>query len=204
MFACKSCGLMLEASSYRVHKQGYRIGKCRSCEAAYQRDFYAKGGEKTRARKREHMARKREADPIAARAYSNAHRAKHKDRINKKVREQTSSRIFWARALRLRNGISARDLAILWKSQRGRCALSGRRLGRDAEIDHKTPRARGGLDRLDNLQWVTPEANKAKRDLTDAEFMALCIDCARWIGERIEQVEAILGAQPNQQERRAA
>ena len=35
------------------------------------------------------------------------------------------------------------------------------------------------------------EASKAKRDLTDAEFMALCIDCARWIGERIEAVEAI-------------
>ena len=30
------------------------------------------------------------------------------------------------------------------------------------------------------------------------------VNCARWIGERIEQVEAILGAQPNQQERRAA
>ena len=29
------------------------------------------------------------------------------------------------------------------------------------------------------------------------------VNCARWIGERIEQVEAILGAQPNQQERRA-
>ena len=30
------------------------------------------------------------------------------------------------------------------------------------------------------------------------------VNCAGWIGERIEAVEAILGAQPNQQERRAA
>ena len=29
-------------------------------------------------------------------------------------------------------------------------------------------------------------------------------NCARWIGERIEAVEAVLDAQPNQQERLAA
>ena len=40
--------------------------------------------------------------------------------------------------------------------------------------------------------------------LTDAEFLRLCINCARWIGERIEALEAISGAQPNQQERREA
>ena len=203
MFACKTCGLTLSAEHYRIHKRGYRIGKCRSCEAAYQRAFYANGGEKTRTRKREYMASLRMEKPNEIRAYQSAYRSKHRERINAKTRENTAKRIFWARALRLRNGISARDLARLWKEQRGRCALSGDKLGRDAEIDHKTPRAKGGKDRLDNLQWVTPIANRAKRDLTDAEFLRLCINCARWIGERIEAVEAILGAQPNQQERRA-
>jgi len=86
-------------------------------------------------------------------------------------------------------------LARLWKEQRGLCALSGEKMGRDAEIDHKMPRARGGTDYIGNLQWVTPIANMAKRDLTDAEFAELCRTCARWIGERIEAVEAITAQQ---------
>ena len=141
--------------------------------------------DQVRAAKRAHMANKRAADPEAARAYQNGHRAKHRERINAKTRADTARRLFWARALRLRNGITARDLARLWKRQRGLCALTGARLDRTAEIDHKTPRARGGADVLENLQWVTPVANRAKRDLTDAEFLTLCQTCVRWIGRRI-------------------
>ena len=32
-----------------------------------------------------------------------------------------------------------------------------------------------------------PEANRAKRDLTDIEFHALCTDSVRWSGERIQR-----------------
>ncbi len=160
--------------------------------------------EQVRQSKAQHMAAKRARDPDTHRAYQNEQRRKNREAINAKVREQTAARLFWARALRLRNGITAFDLASIWRKQRGMCALTGRKLDRTAELDHKHPKARGGKDELSNLQWVTREANRAKRDLTDAEFLALCQDCARWIGERIEAVEAILGAQPNQQERRAA
>jgi 5-methylcytosine-specific restriction endonuclease McrA len=86
---------------------------------------------------------------------------------------------------------SARDLAAIWKSQRGRCALTGRRLDRTAQLDHKTPRARGGGDEAANLQWLCEAANLAKRDLTDAEFAAMCGEVMRWIGERIAAVEAV-------------
>jgi CRISPR/Cas system Type II protein with McrA/HNH and RuvC-like nuclease domain len=142
-----------------------------------------------RESKRKHMANKRIANPVAARNYQNSHRAKHKDRINAKTRKETARRIFWARALRLRNGITAQMLAKLWKEQRGRCALSGEKMNRTAEVDHKLPRARGGTDVIQNLQWVMPIPNRAKRDLTDAEFLALCQSCARWIGERIQMIE---------------
>jgi 5-methylcytosine-specific restriction endonuclease McrA len=182
---------MLPAESFRVHKRGYRIGKCKPCEAAYQREFYANGGEKTRERKRRHMAKLRAEQPERLRATQREWTEANRDRINAKVREETARRIFWARALRLRNGITAKMLASLWGQQRGLCALSGQKLGRDAEIDHKLPRARGGADHIGNLQWVTPLANRAKRDLTDAEFLALCQACARWIGERIAAVESI-------------
>lgn len=85
MFACKTCGLTLSAEHYRIHKRGYRIGKCRSCEAAYQRAFYANGGEKTRTRKREYMASLRMEKPNEIRAYQSAYRSKHRERINAKT-----------------------------------------------------------------------------------------------------------------------
>ena len=159
--------------------------------------------EQIREAKRKHMAEKRAANPEAARAYQNVNRAKNKDRINAERRSHHITRLFWTRALKFR-GVTAFDLAKIWRKQRGLCALTGRKMDRSAQVDHKMPLARGGSDDLSNLQWTTPEANRAKRDLTDIEFHALCMDAARWIGERIEAVEAILGAQPNQQERREA
>ena len=81
---------------------------------------------------------------------------------------------------------TASDLAKLWKAQRGLCALTGRKMDRSAQVDHKLPLARGGKDDLSNLQWTTAEANRAKRDLTDIEFHALCTDSVRWIGQRID------------------
>lgn len=87
---------------------------------------------------------------------------------------------------------STADLARLWKDQRGLCALTGRRLNREnAHLDHIVAKARGGSDGIGNLRWVCIEANLAKRELSDAEFTALCADVMRWIGERIQAVEAL-------------
>lgn len=147
--------------------------------------------EETREAKRAWMARRWVENPEIMRAKAREFRARNRDRINAATRESTAKRIFWARALRLRGGISARDLARIWREQKGRCALTGRKLDRTAEIDHRLPKARGGTDDLSNLRWVTREANRAKRDLTDAEFAALCRDCAEWIGERIAAVDAL-------------
>ncbi len=141
------------------------------------------------ARKYEQIRAKREQNPDAVREYQKLWRARNRDRINAELREQVARRLFWGRALRLR-GVSAFDLWKLWKSQRGRCALSGRKLDRSAEIDHKIPKVRGGKDDLANLQWTTVEANRAKRDLTDDEFFALCSDvCGRLIFDRMRMVE---------------
>lgn len=150
----------------------------------------ARTKEQVREAKRLQMALRYHADIETSRAYGRAHHARHKEAVNAQRRGDHKTRLFWVRALRYR-GITARQLASLWRKQRGRCALTGNRLGRDAELDHKTPRARGGANDLSNLQWVTPVANRAKRDLTDAEFLALCQSCVRWIGERIAAVDAI-------------
>lgn len=74
-------------------------------------------------------------------------------------------------------------LSRAWYNQRGRCAYTGKRLSRDAQVDHKIPVSRGGLNTADNLHWVTPDANFVKRDRTHAEFISLCTDIARYIEE---------------------
>jgi 5-methylcytosine-specific restriction endonuclease McrA len=130
--------------------------------------------------KREWMARKRAADPQAARDYRNGYHARNRDKQTAKMREYYARRFFWGRAMKLRGDgrASTRELARLWKDQRGRCALTGRRLTREnAHLDHITAKARGGDDVIGNLRWVCNEANLAKREMSDEEFAALSQRC---------------------------
>lgn len=147
--------------------------------------------EQVREAKRLHMARRRAENPEGVRNYQRQLRAKNPERTRAKLRVYYARRFFWGRAMKLRSEGRAtfREIARLWKAQRGRCALTGRRLDRDAQLDHILPRARGGGDEITNLRWVCNAANLAKRDMTDAEFQTLCADVMRWIGERIAMVE---------------
>jgi 5-methylcytosine-specific restriction endonuclease McrA len=71
--------------------------------------------------------------------------------------------------------VTGQDLAFLWKRQRGLCALTKDKLSVDtAELDHKTPKSRGGKHIIENLRWVTKEVNRVKRNLLDSEFISLC------------------------------
>jgi hypothetical protein len=184
---------MKQTAEYRIHKRGYRIGKCRACEVLYQRQQYEKNVEKIRERKRVSMAKARAKDPEKARAYRNAYHATNREDRTAKMREYATRRFFWAKAMKLRGASRAtfKELAALWKAQHGICALTGRRLDRTAQLDHKQPKAKGGGDGIDNLQWVCAAANLAKRDLTDADFVALCGDVMAWIGRRIQAVAQI-------------
>ncbi len=47
-------------------------------------------------------------------------------------------------------------------------------LGRDAHLDHKLSQRLGGDTRIENLQWVIPAANYAKREATIDDFVHLC------------------------------
>jgi len=191
MFICKSCGIEKPCSDYRIHKKGYRIGKCRECERAYQREFSRRDPEKYRERKRQSMAKIRAADPEAARAYSREYHHANREHQLAKMREYQSRRFFWSRAKKcLGATVHAAELSKLWKIQRGRCALTGRRLDRTAQVDHKIPRAKGGKDEIENLRWVCAEINYAKRDMSDDELLDMCLDCMSWIGRRIAMVDA--------------
>lgn len=68
-----------------------------------------------------------------------------------------------------------------WYNQRGRCAYTGKKLDRSAQIDHKIPTSRGGTNDASNIHWVTADANWVKRDRTHDEFIAICSDIAAYI-----------------------
>ena len=77
------------------------------------------------------------------------------------------------RATRRANGSV---LELLFEAQGRRCALTGVLLvpGVNASIDHKVPRAKGGSDDIDNLQWVDLKVNLMKRDMDIHEFLSTC------------------------------
>lgn len=189
-YSCKTCLAEKSASEFRIHKQGYRIRKCRECERQYQREWSKNNLEKCRARKRESMAKKRAADINAAREYGRNYHHKNRDSNCEKMRNYHARRFFWSKSMKLRGEgkANAKELALLWRSQKGLCALTGRKLDRTAQLDHKHPKARGGGDQISNLQWLCEDANLAKRALTDKEFIALCGDVMRWLGERIQMM----------------
>jgi hypothetical protein len=108
-------------------------------------------------------------------------REKNKEHAKAVESERARRRFFHTRAKnsvwRTKNGNKDEiRVAIfwLWHKQRGRCALTGKRLDRTAELDHIIPVSKGGLNHPSNLQWLSPEVNQCKNDLTDQEFIAIC------------------------------
>ncbi len=51
----------------------------------------------------------------------------------------------------------------------------------DAHLDHIIPITRGGGIDIGNLRWVCSQANFAKRNLMDDEFIKLCSDVTEYI-----------------------
>lgn len=143
------------------------------------------------AAKRESMAKQRAKDPQALRDRRKAYHAQNRDARCKKMRDYAARRFFWNREMHLRgkDRATARQLASLWKYQKGKCALTGKRLDRTAQLDHCLPKAKGGEDRIENLQWVCAEINRAKRDLTHDQFISLCKSVISWNDRRIQLVD---------------
>jgi 5-methylcytosine-specific restriction endonuclease McrA len=83
----------------------------------------------------------------------------------------------WSARFKVR--VTPSQLAHMWIRQQGRCALSGRPLGRDAHLDHVVPQACGRHD-ITNLRWLDPAVNVARQNMDDSEFVALCRDVAVW------------------------
>lgn len=76
---------------------------------------------------------------------------------------------------------TASELMRLLKKQEYRCALTGEKLTPNtAELDHKTPKSKGGEDTIENLQWLDRTVNRMKGKLTTEEFIAICRRVVQW------------------------
>ncbi len=168
-----------------IYSKAYYIGLRRPV-------VHKRSEEEARKAKREYMAKMRLISPELFRDRQKSHRANNLDRFRAVARDYIRKRFFWRRAVKLRgpNKATSTDLALMWKNQRGRCALSGIRLTREnADLDHIVAKARGGGDEASNLRWLCHAVNMAKRDMPDDQFLAMCMDCAQWIGSRIQACE---------------
>jgi 5-methylcytosine-specific restriction endonuclease McrA len=144
--------------------------------------------EEIRERKRLNMAKAR-LDP-ARRERMNASRRGNPKYIagNRVYAQALRARHFFrwrARNWSRKGSVTAWQLMCLWKKQRGLCALSGRKLGRDAHLDHIVPLSRGGSSGIENLRWLDPIINQARQNMTDEQFLAMCNQVAEWIGRRV-------------------
>jgi len=168
---------------------------CNTCLKAEKRSWYRTNIERALAKKREYVAANQEKvrQSQKSRYWSDIENNRERCR-NKRYRDggrTDALQLLWRKrhffqlaAMRLRTRckepISARALWSIWKQQRGRCALTGRKLNARAKggvsIDHIIPRSLGGRTSIDNLRWVQTDANIAKGKLSDAEFLRMCHD----------------------------
>lgn len=75
----------------------------------------------------------------------------------------------------------ATELRVLFEKQGGLCAMSGVAMTRGetnhlsgASLDHKRPRSAGGTNEIANLRFVTYAVNRARSNLSDADFVEMC------------------------------
>jgi hypothetical protein len=81
-----------------------------------------------------------------------------------------------ARSYRKNYGLEWKPLKAKFDKQTGRCAISGVQItiGRNAELDHIIPKAKGGTNTIENLQWVHSTVNRIKGALLLTELVKWC------------------------------
>lgn len=190
--SCSRCSQLLPITEFRARNGAYKLyARCRACERAEQLRRYHADIEVARARGRRNQAARCTSEVIAP-ALRRAAKKRRKDGIDLTTNRRRIARLkaqcpfeWYAQKYRsyYRVPLTAADLQSLWELQRGCCGLTGREmtLVSDAELDHIVPTSRNGGFGIANLRWTCRSANRAKHNLTDEEFIALCSEVAEFI-----------------------
>lgn len=161
--SCKGCGIEKTVDQFSVQK-ACKLGvssRCKHCKSSY---YQAN---------RDRFLEKRKT-----------YVSENKELIASQYVDQRKKCFFKYRrkSLKFRGGsdcATVAEISRLWKSQRGICTLTGRRLNRsNAHLDHIIPLTKGGTSDAGNLRWIHKRANYAKHNMLDPEFIQLCKEIA--------------------------
>lgn len=125
----------------------------------------------------EYRAKRQEGDRLRRYEHSSAGLC-HCGR--ERFHQSTQCKLHWAVTIGTTAGNATRKFATrileLLEEQHCKCALTGKVLvpGSNTSLDHIVPKAKGGGNDSENLQWVTPQANKAKGTMSVREFLTFC------------------------------
>lgn len=156
------------------YKKWYSANKAeiRKRKAELARISYAKNKEERLRKRREYYYENREMilekqknkPRILVNRYAKEYRQKHPLRI---MANMTNSRCD--------EKITATELFGIAKRQKLLCALTGDKLTRsNISLDHIIPRSLGGKNVKSNVRLITLQANMARGNLLDANFIELC------------------------------
>jgi hypothetical protein len=168
---CAGCLQVKPREEFSDHKNrpDGKYSYCRECRSVQ----YKATSEVQMAKQMEHYWKNRDKRLAQMKEYREIPEVR--ERIRTMNQDYAKRRFFYVRSGSPTVSVAPRELASLWKAQRGYCALTGERLTREnAHLDHVVPVARGGVGTVDNLRWITCDANQAKRSLLDSELFDLC------------------------------
>ncbi len=193
---CKTCKVEKSVNEFGPNKgyAGGRLPHCRPCMAAKAREHYQRNRERVNEYKKAQMKAYRRDPEKNEKIKANRRRYWRESDASEKQKGHLASLrsnhfFLWrARLWSARHSVTVTGLELwrLWKTQKGRCALSGRKLSAHAHLDHIVPVSNDGAHTIENLRWLDPLVNVARGNLTDAEFVSLCRD----VVAAVESLEA--------------
>jgi 5-methylcytosine-specific restriction endonuclease McrA len=129
-----------------------------------------------RRERREKEKRDMFSDPVLLETHRAASRARSQKSRDTQTNEQrlhinALNRGRKARQAGAEGRYTADDVERITKSQRGKCAICGKPLGKKLHVDHIIPIAKGGSNWPKNLQVTHPKCNVAKSSIDPIVFM---------------------------------
>jgi 5-methylcytosine-specific restriction endonuclease McrA len=170
---CKKCGEMRPRrrcpNCTRIYRRAWRARpETIAHRRAYMADYLAR---KPPDRKEYHRARNARPEIKARRLELERLNALSRTPERKRKRRLAEAHRRAIKHAATIGKITIEDIQEIYKLQKGRCAICGKKLGNRFHLDHIKPIARGGEHTRRNLQLTHPKCNQSKSARDPIDFM---------------------------------